>query len=126
MASSSVNGVDDGPATEEKAVGEPLEPVMEYPKGIEVLFIVAALGLSIILCSLDQSRLYQCNTSHASKLMLSIQTIVATAISKITSQFHSLNDISWYGLAYFMTLGAFQSTWGKALNTFPSNLVSWW
>jgi hypothetical protein len=54
MASSSVNGVDDGPATEEKAVGEPPESVMEYPKGIEVLFIMAALGLSIALCSLDQ------------------------------------------------------------------------
>jgi hypothetical protein len=54
MASSSVNVVDDGPATEEKAVGEPPEPVTEYPKGIEVLFIMAALGLSITLCSLDQ------------------------------------------------------------------------
>jgi hypothetical protein len=54
MASSSVNSVDDGPATEEKAVGEPPEPVMEYPKGIEVLFIMAALVLSITLCSLDQ------------------------------------------------------------------------
>jgi hypothetical protein len=51
---SSVN-VDDGPATEEeKAVGEPPESIMEYPKGIEVLFIMTALVLSITLCSLDQ------------------------------------------------------------------------
>jgi hypothetical protein len=53
-ASSSVNGVDDGPVTEEKAVGEPPASVMEYPKGIEVLFIMTALVLSITLCSLDQ------------------------------------------------------------------------
>lgn len=51
--SSSINGADDGPATEEKAVVEP-KPVMEYPKGIEALFIMVALVLSITLCSLDQ------------------------------------------------------------------------
>ncbi len=51
MVSSSVNGVEDGPATEEKAADEPPKPV---PKGIEALFIMAALVLSITLCSLDQ------------------------------------------------------------------------
>ena len=54
MVSSSVNGVEDGPATEEKAADEPPKPVMEYPKGIEAFFIMAALVLSITLCSLDQ------------------------------------------------------------------------
>lgn len=98
--SSTMASVDDGPATEEKAVGEPPEPAVEYPKGIEVLCIMAALVLSITLCSLDQ-------------------TIVATAIPKITDQFHSLDDISWYGSAYFMTLRAFQSTWGKVYKYFP-------
>lgn len=53
MAPSSVNDVDDGPATEEKPV-EPPKPVVEYPKGIEALFIMTALVLSITLCSLDQ------------------------------------------------------------------------
>ena len=66
MASSSMNGVDDGPATDEKVVDEPPKPVMEYPKGIEALFIMTALVLSISLCSLDQvsptvpSFLYSC------------------------------------------------------------------
>ena len=54
VASSTVNGVDDGPATEEKAVDEPPKPVMEYPKGIEALSIMVALVLSITLISLDQ------------------------------------------------------------------------
>ncbi|OQD93527.1 hypothetical protein PENSOL_c032G03845 [Penicillium solitum] len=83
MAPSSVNGVDNGPFPEEKAVDEPPTPVAEYPKGMEALFIMVALVLSITLCSLDQ-------------------TIVATAIAKITDQFHSLDDISCFLVATFI------------------------
>lgn len=54
MASLSVKDMDDGPVTEEKALDEPPKPAMEYPKGIEALFIMTALVLSITLCSLDQ------------------------------------------------------------------------
>jgi hypothetical protein len=57
---STVNGAekpefpeDDSPATKVKAVDEPQEPI-EYPSGVEVLFIMLALALSIILISLDQ------------------------------------------------------------------------
>jgi MFS transporter, DHA2 family, glioxin efflux transporter len=60
-ASSTANGVekpefleDDGLATGEKAVDEPQSPPVEYPKGIEMFFIMLALVLSITLCSLDQ------------------------------------------------------------------------
>lgn len=48
-----------------------------------------------------------------------IKTIVATAVPKITDQFGRLQDISWYGSAYFLTLGAFQSLWGKIYKFFP-------
>ncbi|KAK4870166.1 hypothetical protein LT330_005220 [Penicillium expansum] len=72
----------------------------QYPHGIKLLIIVAALGMSIFLVALDM-------------------TIVATAIPKITDQFHSLNDASWYGSAFFMTTGGFQSTWGKVYKFFP-------
>lgn len=60
VASSTANGVeksetpeDDGSATKEKAVEEPAKPV-EYPKGLEMFFIMLALVLSITLCALDQ------------------------------------------------------------------------
>ncbi|KAF5583054.1 major facilitator (MFS1) transporter [Fusarium subglutinans] len=76
------------------------EKSVEYPKGLEMFFIMLALVLSITLCSLDQ-------------------TIVATAVPKITDQFGRLQDISWYGSAYFLTLGAFQSLWGKIYKFFP-------
>ncbi|KAF2031680.1 MFS general substrate transporter [Setomelanomma holmii] len=93
------NSKDDGPATKKKGVDEPQKPV-EYPKGFEMFFIMLALVLSITLCSLDQ-------------------TIVATAVPAITNQFGRLQDISWYGSAYFLTLGAFQSMWGKVYKYFP-------
>lgn len=53
------------------------------------------------------------------ELTLSPQTIVATAIPKITDEFGGLEDVSWYGSAFFMTNGGFQSTWGKAYKYFP-------
>ena len=46
-------------------------------------------------------------------------TIVATAIPKITGEFHGLHDVSWYSAAFFMTIGGFQSAWGKAYKYFP-------
>lgn len=46
------------------------------------------------------------------------QTIVATAIPRITDQFHSLDQVGWYGSAFFLTLAAFQAAWGKAYRYF--------
>ncbi|CAI7577351.1 unnamed protein product [Penicillium palitans] len=77
-----------------------LDDEAQYPHGFKLFIIVAALGMSIFLVALDM-------------------TIVATAIPKITDQFHSLNDASWYGSAFFMTTGGFQSTWGKVYKFFP-------
>ena len=47
------------------------------------------------------------------------QTIVATAIPRITEDFNSLDQVGWYGSAFFLTLAAFQSWWGKAYKYFP-------
>ncbi|KAF5556293.1 HC-toxin efflux carrier TOXA [Fusarium napiforme] len=106
VTSSTANGIEtpgicdeDANRDEEKVVMEAEKPI-EYPKGLEMFFIMLALVLSITLCSLDQ-------------------TIVATAVPKITDQFGRLQDISWYGSAYFLTLGAFQSLWGKIYKFFP-------
>ncbi|CAN8097747.1 unnamed protein product [Discula destructiva] len=88
---------DDEKATEvvqDKAANE------EFPTGPRLFFIVIALVLSIFLVALDM-------------------TIVATAIPKITDEFHGLSDVSWYSSAFFMTLGGFQSAWGKAYKYFP-------
>ncbi|KAL8828900.1 MAG: hypothetical protein Q9170_006399 [Blastenia crenularia] len=76
---------------------------VEYPKGIRLAGIIVALIISIFLVALDM-------------------TIVATAIPRITDQFHSLDQVGWYGSAFFLTLAAFQSTWGKAYKYFPLKL----
>ena len=39
--------------------------------------------------------------------------IIGTAIPTITSQFHSLDDVGWYGSAYLMTLTALGPLIGK-------------
>jgi hypothetical protein len=63
VASSTANGIDqleipgdDILATEEKASGEPVKAV-EYPKGLQMFFIMLTLVLSITLCAMDQVRL---------------------------------------------------------------------
>ncbi|KAF4469466.1 major facilitator superfamily transporter [Fusarium albosuccineum] len=59
---------------------------------------------------------------HGFKLIAS-QTIVATAIPKITDEFRGLDKVSWYSTAFFMTNGGFQSAWGKAYKYFPLKLT---
>ncbi|KAK6358444.1 hypothetical protein TWF730_007776 [Orbilia blumenaviensis] len=76
----------------------------EYPQGMKRFVIVLALILAIFLASLDM-------------------TIVATAIPRITDEFHGLDKVSWYGSAFFMTNGGFQSSWGKAYKYFPLKTV---
>ena len=72
----------------------------DYPSSIALAFIVIALVLSIFLVALDM-------------------TIVATAIPQITTEFNSLDQVGWYGSAFFLTIASFQSTWGKAYKYFP-------
>ncbi|KAK7946579.1 major facilitator superfamily transporter [Apiospora aurea] len=76
------------------------EPTPDLPTGFKLLMIVVALNISIFLIALDN-------------------TIVATAIPAITDEFHGIQDVAWYGAAFFMTAGGFQSTWGKMYKYFP-------
>lgn len=80
---------------DEQQDGEP-----EYPKAAKLIFIVISLVLSMFLIALDM-------------------TIVATAIPQITDDFNSLDQVAWYGSAFFLTLAAFQSTSGKVYKYFP-------
>lgn len=72
----------------------------DYPTGFRLGMIIIALVLAVFLVALDM-------------------TMIATAIPSITDEFHGLSDVSWYGSAFFMTLGGFQSSWGKAYKYFP-------
>jgi EmrB/QacA subfamily drug resistance transporter len=72
----------------------------DQPAGARLAAIITALALAIFLVSLDL-------------------TIVATATPKITDEFNGLSDIAWYSSAFFMTMGGFQSMWGKLYKYFP-------
>ncbi|KAI4211844.1 MAG: hypothetical protein LQ351_005335 [Letrouitia transgressa] len=74
-----------------------------YPSGLRLAGILLALILSVFLVSLDL-------------------TIIATAIPRITDEFHSLDQVGWYGAAFFLTVASFQGTWGKAYKYFPLKL----
>ncbi|KAI0021659.1 putative efflux pump [Xylariomycetidae sp. FL0641] len=66
----------------------------EYPTGVKLGLITLALCLSVFLVALDNS-------------------IIATAIPKITDAFHSLPDVGWYGSAYLLTTAALQLLFGR-------------
>ncbi|KAI7974928.1 hypothetical protein EIK77_001681 [Talaromyces pinophilus] len=66
----------------------------EYPTGLRLFFIFIGLELAVLCVALDN-------------------TIIATAIPRITDEFHALSDIGWYGSAYLITLSAFQLFFGR-------------
>ncbi|OJJ44953.1 hypothetical protein ASPZODRAFT_153281 [Penicilliopsis zonata CBS 506.65] len=75
----------------------------EYPGLFTVGVIIAGLYLAVFLVALDQ-------------------TIIGTAIPKITDQFKSIDDIGWWGSAYFLTSTALQPLYGRIYRTFS---VKW-
>ncbi|EON64992.1 hypothetical protein W97_04227 [Coniosporium apollinis CBS 100218] len=72
----------------------PAEEEPEYPKSYKLALITIALMLSVFCMALDN-------------------TIIATAIPKITDQFKALNDVGWYGSSYLLTTCATQLIFGK-------------
>ncbi|ORY02746.1 major facilitator superfamily domain-containing protein [Clohesyomyces aquaticus] len=71
----------------------------EYPEGVKLGLIILALCLAVFLMALDNS-------------------IITTAIPRITDQFNSLDDVGWYGSAYLLTTAAFQLLFGKLYTYF--------
>jgi EmrB/QacA subfamily drug resistance transporter len=93
----------------EKEEEEEAEEVTEqdradYPSGMKLAVIVAALCLAVFLMALDN-------------------TIIATAIPRITDQFKSLNDVGWYGSSYLLTTCALQLFFGKLYTFFKIKYV---
>ncbi|KAJ6089553.1 hypothetical protein N7467_004769 [Penicillium canescens] len=79
------------------------QDVSEYPSLWRLLLITIALCLCVFCVALDN-------------------TIIATAIPKITDQFNSLDDVGWYGSSYLLTTCAVILIFGK-LYTFYS--IKW-
>ncbi|KUJ22096.1 putative MFS toxin efflux pump [Mollisia scopiformis] len=91
---------DDEIVAEKPAEGEvDNEDGVEYPHGVKLWVILSALCLAVFLVALDQ-------------------TIISTAIPKITDKFNSIQDIGWYGSSYLLTTTALQPTFGRIYTIF--------
>jgi hypothetical protein len=95
-ASSSAGDVDiqNEKAHEDGVLPSAADEEAVYPSGVKLGLITLALCLSVFLVALDN-------------------TIIATAIPKITDHFNSLGDVGWYGSAYLLTTCALQLFFGK-------------
>lgn len=79
-------------------------PVQDYPTGIRLASIIFSLALAVFLYGLDQ-------------------TIIATAVPKITDGFNGLGDVGWYAASYLFTSSAFQLLFGKMFTIFSIKVV---
>ena len=70
----------------------------------QLILVIVVMALAIFLISLDE-------------------TIIVTAIPKITDEFHSINDVGWYGSAYLLTMCCFQLHLGKIYKDYPTKKV---
>lgn len=87
-------------ATEASSTGEDGEDdESKYPKALPLTLLTLGLCLSTFVVALDN-------------------TIIATAIPKITTVFDSLNDVGWYGSSYLLTTTSLQPSFGKVYTYF--------
>lgn len=81
-----------------------LESDVRYPKAWKRTAIMIALCLAVFCMALDN-------------------TILATAIPKITDEFHALDDVAWYASSYLLTTCAFQLFFGRLYSFYTSRVV---
>ncbi|KAF2205451.1 putative MFS multidrug transporter [Delitschia confertaspora ATCC 74209] len=76
----------------------------EYPSGLSLATIMLAICFAVYCVALDN-------------------TIIATAIPRITDHFKKLEDAGWYGSAYLITTCAFQLFYGKLYTLYSLKAV---
>lgn len=75
------------------------EDESKYLKGLPLTFLTIGLSLTTFVIALDN-------------------TIIATAIPRITTVFNSLDDVGWYGSSYLLTTTSLQPSFGKVYTYF--------
>ncbi|GKZ34379.1 hypothetical protein AbraIFM66950_004610 [Aspergillus brasiliensis] len=104
MTSSDISNGDCSPSLEK---GPPEDKLVSTNGGmskLQFMVTILALLLAMLLTALDL-------------------TIISTAVPRITHDFHSLNDVGWYGSAFFLTMCVFQTFWGKLYRYCPIKYV---
>lgn len=100
------------PAEKQEGPDQKSETAYEYedaernynPKSIKFWSILIGIFLAILLVGLDR-------------------TIIATAIPRITDDFHSIQDIGWYGSAYMLTCACFNPISGRIYQLYSTKWV---
>ncbi|OCL11666.1 MFS transporter [Glonium stellatum] len=95
---------DHSPANNDgEAAREEQDDESKYLKGFPLIILTIGLCLTTFVIALDN-------------------TIIATAIPRITTAFNSLGDVGWYGSAYLLTTCSLQPSFGKVYTYFD---VKW-
>lgn len=96
----------------------------QYPPLKQSLLITSGLYCTLFCVSLVS---YSCKSPGVNTPMLKPssqdETILATAIPRITDEFQSLGDVGWYGSSYLFSLAAVQMIWGKLYTLYPTKWV---
>jgi len=90
---------------------QPPQDDHEYPSSWRLTLITMALCLCVFCVALVS--LVVCRSECPYPDHIQDNTIIATAIPKITDQFNSLNDVGWYGSAYLLTTCSVTLMFGK-------------
>ncbi|ETN36532.1 uncharacterized protein HMPREF1541_08810 [Cyphellophora europaea CBS 101466] len=85
--------------TDSVASSSGVEDESKYLKGPPLFFLTLGLSLTTFVIALDN-------------------TIIATAIPRITTVFNSLDDVGWYGSSYLLTTTSLQPSFGKVYTYF--------
>ncbi|KAF8315124.1 ABC transporter [Clavulina sp. PMI_390] len=88
----------------EASAKKPAEEENRWLSGRKFLIVHSAMLLSVLLIAVDQS-------------------IVATALPRIVSQFNSLDQVAWVASAYFLTQAGFILFFGAVLSIAPTKWV---
>lgn len=79
-------------------------PSPQYLSSWRLYLVIACLFFGAFLIALDTN-------------------IINVAIPKISSEFHSLHDVAWYGTAYLLTITAFQPIYGSLYKYFETTMI---
>lgn len=74
-------------------------PSSPYLSGWRLAMVITSLYLGTFVMALDTN-------------------IIGVAVPKISSEFHALEDVAWYGSAYLLTVTAFQPAFGTVYKFF--------
>ena len=85
---------------------------------LALALLITGICLAVYLISLDRTIVATVRKLRIDRLKQCADTSLFKAVPRITDQFHSYNDVGWYGSAYLVTACALQPTYGRIYGLF--------